>query len=247
MTFTVDWDNDVSSKIPGNRQVWHGCQILIQEFVESIGGWKFLQDRAENHIPKLQGITEWAEKNHGITIIDTYRARIENHAYLSPNPMDGVDLDVMDWATPYIPYDAFNTAWRPCLPTKDDLRLFMDPVFVGPRSKTDRKFFHSERIKLGLRNKSCNPVMFWRRPMSKCQTPELRRWQEDVNTSRFIFAESGVQVATEWATDRGWKEGRFWSTNHLDVDKFHITLPGCAGTPPDYEKLLFVMRFAGKN
>ena len=132
MTFTVDWDKDASSKIPGNHQVWHGCRILVQDFVESVGGWKILQDRDENHVPKLQGITEWAEKNHGITIVDTYRARIENHAYLSPNPMDGVDLDVMDWATPYIPYDAFNTAWRPRLPTKDDLRLFMDPVFVGP-------------------------------------------------------------------------------------------------------------------
>ena len=165
--------------------------------------------------------------------------------------MDGVDLDVLDWATPYIPYDAFFTPWEHHGdPTKDELKLFMDPVFVGPRSTSDRRFFKSQAIKLGLRKKSVkvsrNRVVRWN-TYATCQTPELYRWQQDVNTSRVIFAGSGLASATEWATSRGWKEGRFWNTTHLDVDSFDITLPGCDGKPDTYEKLLFVMRFAGKN
>jgi hypothetical protein len=252
MTFKVEWNEGPEQQGIGNQQIFAGCTNLIHEFVQSIGGYKILEERDENQIPKCQGITEWAEKQYSISIVDQYTTRIQNHAYLSPNPMDGVDPNVPKWTTAYIPYDDFYTPWgQNCDPTKDELRLFMDPVFVGPRSMADRKFFHSESIKLGLRKKSFNisptRVAYWNRPYSKCQTPELRRWQEDVSTSRFMFGNSGLESATEWATERGWKEAHFWSTTHLDVDSFEITLPGCEDKPDTYEKLLFVMRFAGKS
>jgi hypothetical protein len=252
MTFVVEWSKGPDQRGPGNQQIIAGCTNLIHEFIQSIGGWKILQDRDEGHIPKLQGMTEWSEKNHGISIVDQYTTRIQNHAYLSPNPMDGVDKDALDWAIPYIPYDNFYTPWgHNRHPTKDELRLFMDPVFVGPRSMSDRKFFKSQAIKLGLRKKSFkisrNRVAFWDRPYSKCQTPELNRWQQDIVASGIIFADDGLASATEWATERGWKNCKFWQTKHLDVDSFDITLPGCEGKPDTYEKLLFVMRFAGKN
>jgi len=243
MTFTIKWSEEVSPG-PGNRQIWHGCINLVHEFVQGIGGWKEIEDRDKYHIPKCQGITEWAEKKYSIKIVDKYLTRFENHAYLSPNPMDGVDTDVIDWATPYIPYNSFNPPWGYFgTPTSDDVSLFLDPVFVGPRSPADRRFFHSQRIKIGMRKKSLGS----RRSYENCQTPELRRWQEDVSTSRAMFAACGLESAAEWATARGWREGRFWQTKHIDVDQFEITLPGCEGKPDTYEKLLFVMRFAGKN
>ncbi len=121
----------------------------------------------------------------------------------------------------------------------------MDPVFVGPRSKADQKFFHGQRIKLGLRRKYLGPSRTCL--YSECQTPELRRWQEDVRTARAMFTASGSESATEWATTRGWKWSEFSTTPHLDVDGLDITLPGCEGKPVTYEKMLFVMRFAGKN
>lgn len=252
MTFTVDWKEEADRSGPGNRQIFAGCINLIHEFVQSIGGYKTLEERDDNHIPKCQGITEWAEKKYDISVVDRYTTRFENHAYLGPNPMDGVDADVMDWASPYIPYDHFYTPWgHHRHPTKDELKLFMDPVFVGPRSMADRKFFKSQAIKLGLRKKSFkvsqNRVAYWNRPYSRCQTPELLRWQQDVSTSRAMFADCGLESATKWATKRGWKEGRFWQTKHMDVDSFDITLPGCEGKPHTYEKLLFVLRFAGKS
>jgi hypothetical protein len=144
----------------------------------------------------------------------------------------------------YIPYEFFDPPWgnRGQEPTKDELRLFMDPVFVGPRSPADRKFFHSEAIKIGLRKK----IGSRQRAYEKCQTPELRRWQEDTETSRLMFADSGIESATEWATERGWQEAKFWSTEHLDVDSFDITMPGCEGKPNTYSKLLFVMKFSGR-
>ena len=241
MTFTIDWDKDVSSKIPGNRQVWHGGLTIVHEFIQSMGGagiWTNLPYDA----PKLKGITAWADKKYGITVVDRYTNRTEHHATLSPNPMDHVEKRYN--GPDYIPYDSFDPPWGRSryFPTKDELRLFMDPVFVGPRSKSDQKFFHSQRIRLGLRKKHLGP----RNAYASCQTPELRRWQEDVSTSRNMFAESGVASATEWATDRGFKWSKFWTVDHLDVYGLDITLPGCEDKPDTYEKLLFVMRFAGK-
>jgi hypothetical protein len=245
MTFRVEWDKGPDQCGPGNRQIFAGCVNLIHEFVQSIGGYKTLEERDDNHIPKCQGITEWAEKKYDISIVDRYTTRFENHAHLSPNPMDGVHPEVANWGSAYIPYDHFFTPWvRRTEPTKDELKLFMDPVFVGPRSMSDRKFFRSQAIKLGLRKKSFG---ISRKAYSMCQTPELYRWQQDVIASRVIFADSGLESAAEWATKRGWKEGQFWQTKHMDVDSFDITLPGCEGKPHTYEKLLFVLRFAGKG
>jgi len=245
MTFTVDWDKDVSSKIPGNRQVWQGCLNIVHEFVQAMGGVGIWTNMPTDE-PKLKGITAWADKKYGITVVDRYTKRTEYHAYLGPNPMDNVEKPRYRHNGPaYIPYDNFDPPWGPGRnhPTKDDLRLFMDPVFVGPRSKSDQKFFHSQRIKIGLRKKHLGP----RDGYASCQTPELHRWHEDVRTSRAMFTACGSESATEWATDRGWKEVKFWTNKHLDVDGLDITLPGCEGLPDTYEKLLFVMRFAGKN
>lgn len=243
MTFVVDWSEKVKPG-PGNRQVWHGCLNLIHEFVQSIGGCTELEKRDRNHIPKCAGITEWAQKRYGISVVDGYTTRTEHHSYLSPNPMDGVDHHVLDWARDTIPYWSTDPPWRHHrTPSPDEVSLFLDPVFVGPRSLADQKFFRSQRIKIGLHRKRVGP----RYAYEKCQTPELVRWQEDVNTSSFMFASCGLEAATEWATARGWKEGRFWSTTHLDVDHFAITLPGCEDKPETYEKLLFVLKFSGKN
>lgn len=241
MTFVVSLNEEVG---PGNRQVWASALNLVSEFAQSIGGWKTMELRDKDNIPKCEGITEWSEKKYGIQIVDKYRTRFENHAYLSPNPMDGVDHYVLDWASATIPYWSTDPPWRHHrTPSPDEVSLFLDPVFVGPRSLADQKFFRSQRIKIGLRRKSLGP----RSAYEKCQTPELVRWQEDVYTSRLLFAESGLKAATEWATARGWKEGRFWQTKHIDVDRFEITLPGCEGKPETYEKLLFVLKFSGKN
>lgn len=245
MTFTVDWDKDASSKIPGNRQVRLGSIHIVQEFIQAMGGvgiWYKMPDDA----PKLKGITAWADKKYGITVVDRYTNRTEHHAWIGPNPMDELEEIEHNWSNPNcIPYNSFDPCWASgqINPTKDDLRLFMDPVFVGPRSKADQKFFHSERIKLGLRKKTLPPREYY----NKCQTPELRRWHEDLCTSRAMFIACGLEFAAEWATKRGWKEGKFWTTPHLDVDGLDITLPGCEDKPESYEKLLFVMRFAGKN
>ena len=243
MTFTVNLNDEVNPG-PGNRQVRNGCLNLVSEFAHSIGGWKTLELRDRDHTPKCDGITEWAEKKYGIQIVDKYRTRFENHAHLSPNPMDGVDRHVMDWACDYIPYWSTDPPWgHHGTPSPDEVSLFLDPVFVGPRSPADRKFFHSQRIKIGLRKKQ-----FGRRgAYEKCQTPELRNWQQDVTYSRLLFADSGLEAATNWATSRGWKEGRFWQTKHIDVDRFEITMPGCEGKPDTYEKLLFVLKFGGGN
>jgi len=254
MTFVVDWSTEPEFKFRNTkpeqrgadeRQLLYACFNIVHEFIQSIGGSSVLSTRDENQIPKCQGITEWSEKKYGIRVVDRYVARIQNHAHLRPNPMDGVDPNVEEWPTPYIPYYWSDPPWGDRFrdPTKDELRLFMDPVFVGPRSKEERKFFQSQAIKLGLRKKHFRSGDAYER----CQTPELRRWQEDVSTSRFMFGNSGLESATEWATERGWKEAHFWSTTHLDVDSFEITLPGCEGKPDTYEKLLFVMRFAGKS
>ena len=245
MTFTINWDKDVSSKIPGNRQVWHGGLTIVHEFVQAMGGVSIWSDLPTD-APKLKGITAWADKKYGITVVDRYVPRTEYHATLSPNPMDNFEKSKYCHNGPdYIPYDLFDPPWglNRYFPTKDQLRLFMDPVFVGPRSKSDQKFFHSQRIKMGLRKKHLGS----RNAYASCQTPELRRWQEDVSTSRALFAESGGASATEWASDRGWKWSKFSTSDHLDVYGLDITLPGCEGKPSDYEKLLFVMRFAGKN
>ena len=243
MTIVVRLNDEVSPGL-GNRQVWAGALNLVSEFAQSIGGWKTLELRDKDHIPKCDGITEWAQKRYGIKVVDRYVNRFENHAYLSPNPMDGVDTDVMDWATAYIPYNSFDPPWGYFgTPTSDDVSLFLDPVFVGPRSPADRRFFHSQKIKIGIRKKSLGP----RGAYEKCQTPELRNWRQDVTYSRLLFAESGLEAATEWATGRGWKEGRFWQTKHIDVDSFEITMPGCEGKPDTYEKLLFVLKFGGGN
>jgi hypothetical protein len=245
MTFTVNWSKDIDDRAPGGRQIFAGCLNVVHEYVQSVGGIDTINKQGDN-VPRLKGITKWARKKYGISIIDQYATRIEPHACLSPNPMDEIIDDNTRWRNPaYIPYDLFNPPWGYRQePTKDELRLFMDPVFIGPRSKSDRKFFHGESIKLGLRKKHRGPS-HW--AYEDCQTPELRRWQEDVKTSRAVFADQGGVSATEWATERGWKEGRFWNTTHLDVDSFNITMPGCKGKPDTYEKLLFVMRFAGKN
>lgn len=247
MTFTVDWDKDVSSKIPGNRQARYASIQIVHEFVQAMGGvgiWTNLPTDA----PKLKGITAWADKKYGITVVDRYTKRTEYHAYLGPNPMDELGEVKHNWSEPWcIPYDSFEPPWGHgrTHPTKDEVRLFMDPVFVGPRSKADQKFFHGQRIKLGLRRKYLGPSRT--SLYSACQTPELRRWQEDARTARAMFAESGEASATEWATDRGWKWSEFLTTDHLDVDGLDITLPGCENKPVTYEKMLFVMRFAGKN
>jgi hypothetical protein len=245
MTFTIDWDKDVSSKIPGNRQVWQGGLNIVHEFVQAMGGVGIWNNMPTDE-PKLKGITAWADKKYGITVVDRYTHRIEHHAMLGPNPMDTLEKSIYSRNGPaYIPYDSFDPPWGigRYHPTKDELRLFMDPVFVGPRSPSDQRFFHSQRIRLGLRKKHLGP----RNAYASCQTPELQRWQEDVFTSRAMFVACGLESAAEWATKRGWKEGKFWTTPHLDVDGLDITLPGCEDKPDTYEKLLFVMRFAGKN
>jgi hypothetical protein len=232
----------MGSHVRGQRQVFHGCLNLVHEFVQSIGGIGVLDKRNVNE-PKCAGLTEWADKKYGIKIVDRYETRIEPHSRLGPHPMEKLGRTGFNDLI-YIPYEFFDPPWgnRGQEPTKDELRVFMDPVFVGPRSPADRKFFHSEAIKLGLRKK----IGSRHRAYEKCQTPELRRWQEDMETSRLMSADSGPESATEWATERGWKTAKFWSTEHMDVSSFDITMPGCEGKPDTYEKLLFVMKFSGK-
>jgi hypothetical protein len=228
---------------PGLRQVFCGCFNLVHEFVQSLGGVSAISNKADDE-PRCAGITEWADKKYGIKIVDRYQTRIEPHSWLDPNPME--KLGRTGFNDPiYVPYDHFDPPWGNGRrhPTKDELRVFMDPVFVGPRSPADRKFFHSESIKLGLRKK----VQPRRWAYEKCQTPELRRWQEDMATSKSMFADQGEELAAEWAAERGWEKGTFWSTTHMDLISFDITLPGCEGKPDTYEKLLFVMQFSGRG
>jgi len=240
MTFSVDWNRDMGSHVCGQRQVFHGCLNLVHEFVQSIGGIDVIANRNN---PKCAGLTEWADKKYGIKIVDRYETRIEPHSWLGPHPMEKLGRTGFNDRI-YIPYDYVDPLWGDYTrsPTKDELRVFMDPVFVGPRSPADRKFFHSEAIKIGLRKK----IGPRHRAYEKCQTPELRRWQEDMETSRLMLADQGEGSATEWAAERGWQEAKFWSTEHMEVSSFDITMPGCEGKPDTYSKLLFVMKFSGK-
>ena len=241
MTFNVSWANNTDYSGPGMRQVFVGCLNLVHEFVQSIGGIGVLDKRGDNE-PKCAGLTEWADKKYGIKVVDRYTNRIEPHSWLGPHPMGELGRAAFNEHI-YIPYDTWDPPWGTRRsPTKDELRVFMDPVFVGPRSPADRKFFHSEAIKIGLRKK----IGPRHRAYEKCQTPELRRWQEDMKTSRLIFADQGGGSATEWASERGWQVAKFWSTEHMDVSSFDITMPGCEGKPDTYEKLLFVMKFSGR-
>jgi len=240
MTFNVSWADNREYNGPGMRQVFVGSINFVHEFAKSVGGIDVIANRNN---PKCAGITEWAEKKYGIKIVDRYETRIEPHSWLGPHPMEKLGRTGFNDHI-YIPYDYVDPLWGDYTrsPTKDELRVFMDPVFVGPRSPADRKFFHSEAIKIGLRKK-IGP-RHW--AYEKCQTPELRRWQEDMQTSRLMSADSGPESATEWATERGWKTAKFWSTEHMDVSSFDITMPGCEGKPDTYGKLLFVMKFSGK-
>jgi len=242
MTFSVDWNRDMDSHVRGMRQVFVGCLNLVHEFVQSIGGIDVLNKRGDN-TPKCAGLTEWADKKYGMKVVDRYTTRIEPHSWLGPHPMEKLGRTGFNDHI-YIPYDYVDPPWgnRRQGPTKDELRVFMDPVFVGPRSPADRKFFHSEAIKIGLRKK-IGPRQW---AYEKCQTPELRRWQEDTETSRLMSADQGGGSATEWAAGRGWEKVQIWSTEHMDVSSFDITMPGCEGKPDTYEKLLFVMKFSGK-
>ena len=158
---------------------------FVHEFAKSVGGIDVIANRNN---PKCAGITEWAEKKYGISVVDRYTTRIEPHSWLGPHPMEKLGRTGFNDRI-YIPYDWVDPLWGDYTrsPTKDELRVFMDPVFVGPRSPADRKFFHSEAIKRGLRKK----IGSRHRAYEKCQTPELRRWQEDMETSRLMSADKG--------------------------------------------------------
>ena len=244
MTFNVSWANNTDYSGPGMRQVFVGSINFVHEFVQSIGGIDVLTKRGDN-TPRCAGLTEWADKKYGIKVVDRYETRIEPHSWLGPHPMGELGRKAFNEHI-YIPYDTWDPPWGTRRsPTKEELRVFMDPVFVGPRSPADRKFFHSEAIKIGLRKK-IGPRHRAYEAYEKCQTPELRRWQEDMETSRLMSADQGAGSATEWAARRGWEKVQIWSTEHMDVSSFDITMPGCEGKPDTYGKLLFVMKFSGK-
>jgi hypothetical protein len=240
MTFNVSWADNREYNGPGMRQIFVASINFVHEFAKSVGGIDVIANRNN---PKCAGITEWAEKKYGISVVDRYTTRIEPHSWLGPHPMEKLGRTGFNDRI-YIPHDTCDPPWgnRRQDPTKDELRVFMDPVFVGPRSPADRKFFHSEAIKIGLRKK----IGPRHRAYEQCQTPELRRWQEDMETSRLMSADQGAGSATEWAAGRGWEKVQIWSTEHMDVSSFDITMPGCEGKPDTYEKLLFVLKFSGR-
>ena len=242
MTFTVSLHHNAPN-CAQDTQLRYCAMNLIHEFVQSIGGAGIISKRDEARIPVCQGITEWAEKKYRITIVDNYTTEARQHAYLAPNPMDGVDIDVWDWAISYIPFSIVEPPWgHQGHPTKDEERLFMDPAFVGPRTPADRKFFHSEAIKMGFRKKQ-GPSRTNGWVYGNCQTPELKRWQDDVIVGKGKFETLGLESATEWAAALGYRESRFWTTSRQVIDHFDITLPGCEGKPDTVEKLLFVLKF----
>jgi hypothetical protein len=122
--------------------------------------------------------------------------------------------------------------------------VVIDPVFVGPRTQTDKKFFKIQAIKLGIQKALHAPDSRWYRWVD-WQTPELCRWAKDVTFAAELFKTSDVKTATDWAVNFGYKSGRFWQTQHLDIDSFDITMPGCKKL--SHEKLLFVLKFSGKE
>jgi len=243
MTINVVWDQKVS-RGKGNRQVWNGTLNLVHNFVQYIGGASIIPDRDLKKIPMLEGMTEWALKKYKITVVANYGTSTKTYGHLTPNPM--IELDP-NWSEQFVPYDEwsrYDHSRRFSNPTKDQIRQFMDPVFVGPRTPADKQFFKVQALKLTLRRKHDHPSSPY--PWKKCQTPELARWGADVETAANIFKTSGLESANEWAIQQGYESAGFSQEHNQRVDSFDITMPGCEGKPDTYEKLLFVMKFSGK-
>jgi hypothetical protein len=240
MTINVLWDKKVK-RGKGNRQVWNGTINLVHSFVQSIGGALIIPERNLKKIPMLDGMTEWALKKYNLTLVVNYGTSTNTYGHLTPNPM--IELEP-NWSEQFVPHLGwyYKHSCRVVDPTKDQIRQFMDPVFVGPRTPADKQFFKVQALKLTLRRKHDRPSS--PDPWKKCQTPELARWGADVETASNIFKTSGSKSANEWAVQQGYEDSNFWQEHNQRVDSFDITMPGCEGKPDTYEKLLFVMKFS---
>jgi hypothetical protein len=239
MTFSLD----INSLLKRHRDTpaQHALRNLISKFINSLSNKSMtLSDRYEKNIPMLEGLEEWVRSQYNITITTRYESYVRTHGQLFPHPMEKLSPVYCDQ---YIPVDALDCRnFRTEKINSQRVYHFMDPVFVGPRLPAERKFFQSQRIKLGLRRKINPPVssFAWR----ECQTPELQRWNQDLTRAKELFLQHGLTAANDWATEQGYDNVQFSQTHHLKVVDFSITLPGCEGVP-DQEKLLFVMKFAG--
>lgn len=217
-------------------QVRNAAVNILYAFYQTLGGPGILQDREYKGIPKCEGLTEWAKKRFGIDIAVEYRARIETFGELKPNPMDDDEQGII-WDSPFVPMDYSRQGPL----SKDEERLLMDPVFVGPRSLEERKFLRSQAIKLGIRKKTSRKFRFYSEVYGSLQTPELKRWAEDLAQGCVMFANN--EDAWQWTYERGYKSSVFWQQRFLDIDRIKFTMPGCEGKPDSYERLLFVMKF----
>lgn len=237
MSFEVNiGDQKQQQKDP---QVYNAAQNLLYNFIQTIGGVGIIQKRESKGIAVCEGFTEWALKRYNINAVVNYQSKIKTFGELKPNPLDNDEMGI-DWDEPNIYYhDHFAVAWL----SKDEEYLVMDPVFVGPRSSEERKFFRSEAIKLGLRKKTLPRYQNFSFAYTLCQTPELKRWGQDLDYARCLASDG--QDAHQWIQERGYKTAVFWQEKSLIVNSIEFTMPGCEDRPLSYERLLFVMKFGG--
>ena len=221
-------------------QIANATTNFVHAFFQTIGGIGVVNDRDDRSIPKCEGLTEWAQENYNIGAVVNYRTQIQTLGNLTPNPMDLPDQDFF-WDQQYVPVE--GSLKNPM--TKDEERQFLDPAFVGPRSMEERKFFRSEAIKLGMRKKISARYGYFGHAYRKCQTPELKRWGQDLAYGCLLAAKG--EDAWQWVQDRGYETAVFWQRRHMDVASIEFTMPGCEDKPRSYEQLLFVMKFGGGN
>lgn len=236
MTFEVNiTDKRSRQKDP---QVYNAAQNFLYSFIQTIGGVGVIRDRDSRGIAVCDGFAEWAMERYNIEAKVKYQSKIKTFGELKPNPLDDDEMDI-HWNQRTI---YFHQILKTPL-SKDEERLVMDPVFVGPRSLQERKFFRSEAIKLGIRKKIMPQYQNLSFVYNSCQTPELKRWGQDLDYAQLLAAEG--KDAHEWIQDQGYKTAVFWQEKLLSLSSIEFTMPGCENRPLSYERLLFVMKFGG--
>jgi hypothetical protein len=225
----------------GNRQAYYALQNIVRKFIRTLDARSItIDDRYDKNIPLLDGMEEWAMQKYNITIKPEYFTEFKTNGHLLPYPMDGLapSPSPKPHCVPFFLDNPYEHHLKKV--NKSKIHAFMDPVFVGPRSLADRKFFRSQAIKLGIRRKLYPPYssLAW----MGCQTPELQRWCQDLDSAQEVFLKDGLDAANTWACSRGYDSVHFEQTEHQQIFNFSITIPGCEGLY-EQEKLLFVMKF----
>jgi hypothetical protein len=236
MTFEVNITDKRSQR--KDPQVYNAAQNLLHSFIQAIGGVGVIRDRDSKGIAPCDGFTEWALGRYKIEANVKYESKIKTFGKLKPNPLDD-DENLINWDLPTIYFDQILKSPL----SKDEEQSIMDPVFIGPRSLQERKFFRSEAIKLGIRKKVVPQHLNLSFAYTLCQTPELKRWGQDLDYAELLAADG--EDAHQWIQDRGYKTAVFWQEKSIIVSSIEFTMPGCENRPLSYERLLFVMKFGG--